>query len=164
MLKGRQTQRTVVKTQTELVLKADKKLRRTALVLILLGCIIGGAGVVYFRDLMAQVNLIDDKNPVAALEILLRFMDRIYILFMILTVPAVFAGVSMFRTSYLAYKTERFPPVGTRVIKDTKLYVGKAAKRRGIVGMVFSIVAISGIMLITVFLYWVLNIMIPNLT
>jgi len=162
-LKNKRSRTPQAGSKPDLYLRADKKLRNIALILTVIFSAVGISVIVYFRDAMAQARLIEDDNPVAALEILMGFMDHAFVLFLILTVPAVVSGVSMFRTSRLAYKTGRFPPPGTRVIKDTKLLLGKAAKRRGIAGMIVSTLLMAGMLLFTIFLFYVLRFLMPQL-
>jgi hypothetical protein len=106
------------------LIKADPRYKKQLLIRILIIAFIFAIGLAFFRSYLdSLIAGSDTQTLVLSLRIALWLMFSIPVLF----------GIYIFRLALRSYKEERFPPSGTKVIKDTILLTGKAAKSRAII-------------------------------
>jgi len=129
----------------EIVIPADKKLRGIILMVLILAAAVGCLIILYFKGLLADMEVLAEHSPD-------RAVDKISGVLRALALAM--GGSILFIAVYLAYfsqrvwKTAQFPPPGTRVIKDTRLITGAAAKRRGAIGLILAaVIGILGIII-----------------
>lgn len=121
------------------VIRADKAYRNKVLVLLVLlvslGTLIIGWGLPWMQEDLRS------RNPEEALQ----FMKVALVLLFLGILPMALTLLSFGRK---IISTERFPPPGVRVIRDTELLEGERAKQRGralvIVSVILVLVGLCG--------------------
>ncbi len=134
----------------EEIQKADPKARRIAIILVLAGVAVGVISVVRFEHTRHRFAawLLSDPD---------QFMDRARIVLTVIAVPmslALFAlALSSWRLAARVIASQRFPPPGLAVIRDTRVISGARARRFARVQLGFAaLVTLLGIL--TPFASW----------
>ena len=125
--------------------KADPRARMTAVVLILVIGVAGAALISATNTYLAGLAALAEMQPEAAIA-------RGAFVFKLV---ALAGGLGlMLLAAYVAHlaarvrRSERFPPPGVRVVRDTRILEGYRAKRRGDIGLLLAVVvAACGIVL-----------------
>ena len=120
---------TTVSVEREIV-KADPGLRRQMLLVLLLIVAIGLFALEWVPKEMATILAIARESPAEA-------RARTVLLLGALVAPPVLlgmvAGVDTIRRSVSTFRTDRFPPPGMRVLRDTPVLRGRSARGLAIV-------------------------------
>lgn len=118
----------------DIIIPADKKYRRRRLIFLVLGMVIGGLIIGYgLPGFMAAMEQAESQTAYP------HFLIAILIIMFLSLIPFALYLLSIGK---LIIKSERFPPPGIRVIRDTRLVVGEKAKTRGRAIIFFSIMLI----------------------
>lgn len=110
--------------------RADRKERMRWVGILLVMAIAGGAAILWLVP--ALTGHLESADPERALKIGV-------ITIALLTIPFVLVGFAIVWLARRTLASERFPPPGVKVIKDTVVLRGRDARRRGYVLMVLGI-------------------------
>jgi hypothetical protein len=128
------------------VQKADPQARRRALVLIAVGAGVGAATIVVSRRLLPAASAWVAEDVAGRLPVVT------FILSAIPTLPLAASGGWLWRFGSRVVNAGRFPPPGLRVVKDTPVFEGPTAVRRGqtlrAVGLALIVAALAGAVLL----------------
>jgi|GEM_PF-1500143 len=126
------------------ILKADLRLRKIVLGVLIVVMILGSIALAWFVPwLNSQIETMDTS---VALKLLNRFV--IGLLF-----PPVFFAAYMITFGIKSLRQGVFPPEGSRVIRDTVVYRGKAAKVKGIVLILMALALVTFCIYTMIFAY-----------
>ncbi len=114
------------------VVKADPALRKKTIVFVVAASLLGLVLIVFFQSELGRVDELARENPQAALE---QLLNRLHLLALSMTLLFVPFSLYLLYVSIRTYRTSRFPPPGTRVIRDTRIVTGRRARMRGIAGV-----------------------------
>ena len=144
----------VRRTVPDHIQKADPRARLTAVVLIL---VIGVAGTVLIsvtNTYLAGLAALAESQPDAALA-------RGALVFKVVGIAG---GLGlMLLAAYVAHlaarvrRSERFPPPGVRVVRDTRILEGYRAKRRGDIGLLLAVVVAACGIVLPVLIWRIVN-------
>jgi len=112
------------------ILKADPDYRRNVLLLLVALAVIGFAAIQW--GLPKLLAYIEEKEPMEGI----RFIRALLIVVFASALPMAFY---MYRFGRRILRSGQFPPPGTRVIRDTEIIEGGAARRKGRLLIVASI-------------------------
>lgn len=108
--------------------RADPTTRRRLLIVLLVVLVVGGAVVWWLErwlgDLTAEVAADPDQLVEKA-----EFLLGVFVL--AFTVPLLLGAALIWRLGTRVVAAQRFPPPGTKVVRDTPVVSGAAARRRG---------------------------------
>ena len=137
----------------EEIIPADKKLRTKILIGIILTMPIGAFYVYNFTSYIKEISTAVDVN---------KAIDKVKdLVFWATLVNAVISSIFSAYLLFLAnrvYKFQRFPPMGMRVIRDTKVASGKNAYRIGALLILVALLILS-----TNLFMWYMKVIIDNL-
>jgi hypothetical protein len=119
----------------EPVVKADRALRKKALLFVAAASVLGLALIVFFQKELGQLDQLARENPRAALE---QLLSRLHLLALFMTLLFVPFSLYLLYVSIRTYRASRFPPPGTRVIRDTRVVTGRRARMKGIAGVLLA--------------------------
>lgn len=122
------------------IIPADKTLRRKLIIFVLLFAIIGVFVIGYIFFSLEHIRELAKVNPRVALERMTRLFDIVLI---VIALVSLFYGIYSLIIAVRVIKSGRFPPPGTRVIRDTHISTGKIATIRAI-----SLIAIALVMIL----------------
>jgi len=115
------------------IVRADKKYRKRALLFYILSVFLGLVLVAWV--LPRGTEYLRNLDPDAALLI----ADTVLVLTLLSVVPV---GLYLLRLAGKILKERRFPPQGTKVLRDTLIVTGRKATVRGYVLRVVSVILI----------------------
>jgi len=130
------------------IVRADKSLRMKLILFLVLLTIVVILIEPTINRYIEQIKQISEKNPELALRKSIFMLKlNLGIVCILLLMTGVYGIVLARRT----LRSGQYPPLGMRVIRDTRLRTGTQAKRAGI-----SLIALSCILIIIAcfFLYW----------
>jgi hypothetical protein len=107
--------------------KADRKARQKAILIVLVGAIVGSA-------IAAALQLNRGKIDTWLLENRGHLIDHpklIALFFLVLMLPVLASAVYLWRFAARIIEVRQFPPPGTQVVRDTVVLSGDAAVTRG---------------------------------
>ncbi len=130
----------------EPVLKADRTLRRKMILFLAAASVLGLALLFFFQNELGQVDQLARENPRAALE---QLLNRLHLLALSMTLLFVPFSLYLLYFSIRTYRASRFPPPGSRVVRDTRIVTGRRARMKGIAGVLLA-AAFLGLALYTV--------------
>ncbi len=115
--------------------KADERLRIRWLVGLTLVAAIGAVGILRLDDYLSELHTLVAATQPATAE-----KARIAVRWVLAAIVGAGALFSLYLgwTSWRIYSGERYPPPGARVLSDTKILLGKAARRRGLIGLLLA--------------------------
>lgn len=127
--------------------KADPNARRTGLLIIGVGTVLGVALITTAGELRSDLEDWVKEDPKVRLRMVMAAL-------MLLTMgPVLGLAVYFWRLGERIVRAERYPPPGFRVVRDTTVVIGQAAGRRGRLMQVFAAVtAVAG--LLVAFFLW----------
>jgi len=129
---------TMVQTMSD-IQKADPQLRRKMVIIAITSAIVGAGLVIVFRIFTSSIILwIAEDHSKTLLRAKLFF--SLSILFT--SIPLIGFAAYFWKLGRLITFYERFPPPNTRVIMDTRIIRGDAARKRGKVVQLFSVLLI----------------------
>ena len=115
--------------------KADPHARRKALWIILIGTIVGAIGIILLKS---QLHLFEQwlgNDSHLALE---RLKLALAVIAILTAVPLLGLAIYIWRLGTRIIKTQRFPPPGMTVVRDTPVLTGNAARLRARVMQTFA--------------------------
>ena len=131
------------------VMRTDKKYRMMV-IFLLLGAVAIGIGLILFTN--TYIHELEQVAQHAPEEALMNTSLLLLGITMLAGLPAVGIGTYVIYLGHRIRITEQIPPPGTRVVVDTTVIKGKAARVRGIVLMVLGgLVILCGLGLPIVF-------------
>ena len=105
--------------------KADPRVQRTGLVIVGAGAILG----VLLMSVAASLR--PDFEAWVRQDLNVRVRMVIFALTLLTAGPALGMAGYFWHLGYRIIRTERYPPPGLRVVRDTLVVSGEAARRRG---------------------------------
>jgi hypothetical protein len=121
--------------------KADPRARRAALIVVAIGTL-GGAGLI----LLFETYRTDVAAWIAADDRRIRLV--IAALVLLTAGPALAMAAYLWRLGHRTIESDRYPPPGLRVVRDTRVVIGPAARRVGrVVQVAASVLAGGGVLL-----------------
>ncbi len=124
----------------EPVLKADRALRKKAILFVVAASVLGLVLLIFFQNELGQLDQLARENPRAALE---QLLDRLHLLAVFVTLLFVPFSLYLLYLSIQTYRTSRFPPPRTRVVRDTRIVTGRRARRKGMAGVFLAAVFLA---------------------
>lgn len=123
-----QVENQVVSEVVSEVQKADPRARRTSGILVAVAALVGVLVIWLARSYMSRVGEWVVEDPASTIE---RVRVVALVLSATLAVPTLALAVHLWRTGTGIVASERFPPPGITVTRDTAVIRGDAARRRG---------------------------------
>jgi hypothetical protein len=123
------------------VIPADRRLRRNALLILLIAAIAAYPILgIWLPRLQQQVG----SGQISGLSVCIAFL----VCLLAIVIPVLWVGVSIRRRGKLAVSSQQFPPAGERTLIDTRILRGRPAVLFGRVQMVLgaSLVLLSSIL------------------
>ena len=117
--------------------KADPRARRKALVLLIIATIIGAIVILLLESQLSMLEQWISDDPGVAFE---RLELTLAVLAVVVAVPLLGLAAYIWRLGARVIKTERFPPPGMAVIRDTPALTGTAARLRGRLIQAFAVI------------------------
>jgi len=115
------------------MIRADPALRRWALAIVLGMTIFGAIVIAYLPDILRELLALAVRSPEEAGR-------RATLILLAVVAPAtllgMLAGVDAIRRSRRALRAGQYPAPGSRVVRDTPVLRGRAARVAGILGVV----------------------------
>ena len=107
--------------------KADRRARQKAILIVLVGVIVGSTIVVTLQLNRGKIDawLLENR------AYLIDYPERIALFFLVLMFPVLAYAVYLWRFAVRTVNARQFPPPGTQVVRDTVVLSGKAAVMRG---------------------------------
>jgi hypothetical protein len=124
---------------------ADPRLRTRWLVLLTLAAALGAIGLLSLDGYLKELHGLASQSPAAAATQARGFARAILAA---IAAGGVLLSLVLARDSWRTLRTERYPPPGARVLSDTRIRHGRAARRRGQAGLALSVLTL----LLTVFI------------
>jgi len=113
------------------VIPADPAYRRRIAILVLVLAAVGAAAIAWLERTWAAIDP-GTVDPDAVKRVLT-------IAPVLLAIPLLLFGLWLARFSLRVYREERFPPEGVKVIRDTQLVTGEAARLRARIGFLLAL-------------------------
>ncbi|BBM82166.1 hypothetical protein [Candidatus Uabimicrobium amorphum] len=120
---------------TDEIIKADPQAKKKALAMLILGACFA-MGVIFFsKNFFADIQQLAQKQPKQAFA---KF--QFFVLIIAGSMTIMLMGFAMWLTllSRRIYVEQCFPPSGMKVLGDTKVIRGSAARRRACVGFLIA--------------------------
>lgn len=115
------------------MIRADPALRRWALTIVLGMTIFGAIVITYLPDTLRELLALAVRSPEEAGR-------RATLILLAVVAPAtvlgMWAGIDAIRRSRRALRAEQYPAPGSRVVRDTPVLRGRAARIAGTLGVV----------------------------
>lgn len=118
--------------------RADRKERTRLFIILLVMALAGAAAIVWLVP--ALLGHLESVEPEKALRVVVMALS-------ILFIPVAVFGLTIVLLGRRTLSSERFPPPGVKVIRDTVVLEGREARRRGY------ILTVLGFLLILLSLY-----------
>jgi hypothetical protein len=130
------------------VVPADKNLRKKFIIFFVLFTIAVILIEPYINRYIEQIKQISEKNPELAFK---KSMFMLKLTLGVVFVLLLMTGVYLIVLARRTFKSGQYPPLGMKVIRDTRLRTGTQAERPGI-----SLIICSCILIVIAFffLYW----------
>lgn len=116
------------------ILKADPYTRRNAVVIVIIGLILGILVLKWWLPLFFEY--LDTLPAKKSIRIAISFLT-------LLSIIPLTIGFLMLKQGLKIIRTESFPAPGTKVWKDTRIFKGKKARWRGICLIIISLVILA---------------------
>ena len=130
------------------MIRADPRARRKAVFLIIVGTLIGAVLIVSFERYRGELHewLLADPSGH-------RIQLLLYSLAVLGAVPLIAFALYLWVLGVRVVQAQQFPPPGQRVVRDTAVVTGEAARSRGRVlqGLAIAFVTVAGLLC---FLLW----------
>jgi len=121
------------------IIPANRRFRWIAIVMVLLGLILGILLYRYFQSYLETLEVLAEDSPERALE-KLAWLFRVVV--GVIVIGAWGIGAYCAHVGLKTIRTGCFPPPGTWVIRDAQVYQGTAAKQTGILLIVSAVIII----------------------
>ena len=138
----------------EKTVKTDKGFRKKIFIITLFLVVVGIIFIFYFQNYLTGLKLLAEEYPELALQKIISSMKIIIFMLMIIFAGA---GIYFLRLGILTIKTSQFPPLGIKVIKDTRLIEGKNAVRKGIIIIILAMLFIISAILLPIQYYYIMS-------
>ena len=129
--------------------KADPNLRRDVLRYLLIAALLGAATILIYQSLFdwatAEESLMASRLAVV--------IATLYVP----AVPALWLCRKLWRLGTLVVRSQRFPPLGEKVIRDTPVFTGRDAVVRGVVLRALAVVTGASIVMTPAILWLLLG-------
>ena len=119
--------------------RADAGLRIRFLLVMTLVAAAAARGLVYLDGYLSELQTLAEKARPTAAE---KTLTAARIVFALLAAGGVALGIYLGHISWRALRAGRFPPPGTRVLSDTVVRQGAAARRHARAGLAFAVITI----------------------
>ena len=121
------------------IIKADKDYKNKCLKLIVLWCAIGLFLVKYSLEFIANMPLTEES---------LDFSLNLLTLIFLSLIPW---GLYICIFAKRIYKTGQFPPLGQKVLRDTRVYRGKVAHQRAFICLILGVFLIVASLIVSIY-------------
>lgn len=133
--------------------KADRRARRLALALVGVALLLGGVLVFAFGDEQGAIQgwiatQLDQPGGIGA---------TLMAVMVVAVLPVVVAGIYLIVWSGRSAREARFPPLGSAVLRDTRVFEGDAARRRARLLQVLAAILIAAALMLPLALWWVVR-------
>jgi hypothetical protein len=133
--------------------KADPVARHTALLIISVAALIGVAGVLLLEHYRPKLEQLLEDNA----HVLLAHPEMVAAALLGLMLPVYVAAIYLWRHGTVIVASERFPPPGQPVVRDTVIVSGRMAVYRGrIIQALALVLLLAGLSLPAViwYIFW----------
>ena len=138
----------------QIIIEADKKYRNRMLLVALILIIIGFFIIQYFQTLSNKLSALAEESPELAIQ---KAENSFKIIFFVMFVLSLGLCIYLFRLGTSILKSGQFPPLGIKVIRDTKLETGKKAKSKGKLLQIFSVLFLLMSILVPIMVFLTLR-------
>lgn len=115
----------------------DPRLRRIVLLLLLVVAVAGAGGLWWLEGRLDDLFYVALRSPQDAAVGILGLAFR---LFVAGSAGAAICGAWFFAVSWKTLRSERFPPPGVGVVRQTRIVEGRAARIRGLAGLFAAVI------------------------
>ncbi|HSC25891.1 MAG TPA: hypothetical protein VLD67_01375 [Vicinamibacterales bacterium] len=136
------------------ILPADPKARRLALVIWLGAAIAGTAAVVWLSSYIDDLTMLARTDREASLAL---FRSRVMPALLAVVLVGVVSGAVLLRHGVLTLRAGRFPHEGARVIRDTPVRSGRPARAMGLVFAIAGFLLAAVPIVLVTLLFWLLR-------
>ncbi len=119
--------------------RADERLRIRWLAVLTLAAVLGAAGLL---GLDHYLSGLDTVVADAQLDTVAKARLVVRAVLALIGLGGVLFSLYLARISWRTYSSERYPPPGARVLSDTRIYRGQAARRRGQAGLALAVLTL----------------------
>lgn len=133
--------------------KADPAARRRAVIVVLVMLVLGASAIVAFENLMIDFESWAEHN----IDYLLDHTYLIFLVFLIMLLPAFGAGVYLLVFANRVALTQRYPPPGCAVSRDTVVIEGARAVQRARLIQFISVLLLCAAASIPVIMWYILH-------
>jgi hypothetical protein len=133
--------------------KADPRARRTALTIVAAGALAGTALLAMATALRPSFEAWIGEDMPSRLRLVMVTLSLFAV------VPPLWMSAYLWRLGGRAIRAERFPTADRRVVRDTPVLTGAAARRRGRWLQILAAVLAGGVMLLGVLLWRLLSLL-----
>lgn len=124
----------------QIIIPADKKLRKQVIIGILVFALVGGILIYFMFDYFEACKALAHNHPELAI---LRIRKFLVIVMIVNALVSSALGIYFISLAIKVFRTESYPPEGMRVIRDTKLVIGKRAKQMAFGFVLIAMTALS---------------------
>ncbi|MEM6456413.1 MAG: hypothetical protein AAF772_15080 [Acidobacteriota bacterium] len=122
------------------VLTADPRLRAVAMVAVVVFAALGFAGLSWLQAEAALIQQMAQQEPLRAIA---RFQHATLRFVIVPSLLLALTAVWMMRLALRARRADAYPPPGTRVVRDTPIVRGPAARRKAGFGLALGALALT---------------------
>jgi hypothetical protein len=142
---------------TDEIIRADPRARKTALAIVLVGAVVGAAAIGWLGPALERWTPLSDEP----LPSEIRLACWVFLgLVTLLALPVAAFGLYAIRIGRLVREAGRYPPQGMRLVRDTRVLVGPAARLMGkgqiLIG---AVLIVCSILLVLVSTYGVMRLL-----
>ncbi|MCP3963050.1 MAG: hypothetical protein GY719_34865 [bacterium] len=119
--------------------QADARFRTRFLLAMTVVAVVAAAGLVMLDDYLTELQTLAERAQPIAAE---KTLKAARVVFALLTAGGAVLGLYLGRVSWRALRSGRFPPPGTRVLSDTVVRRGAAARLYGRAGLAFAVITV----------------------
>ncbi len=121
----------------------DPRARRNAVLLVIMLAVLGTIALIAMERFIDDLRELTREDPYLAI---VRVNSAIKLLAVSIGLGLAGFAAWLARLSLQAHRTQRFPPPGTRVIRETRVLTGEAARARARLGFgLAAAVAVAGL-------------------
>lgn len=115
---------------------ADPRLRRIVLLLLAVVAVAGAWGLWWLEGRLDDLLYVALRSPQEAAEGILGLAFRLFVLG---SLGAALCGAWFFAVSWKTLRSERYPPPDVGVVRPTRIVEGRAARIRGLAGLLLAV-------------------------
>lgn len=136
---------------TPVLQRADMAARRKAVIVVVVAAVLGASAIAAFEYYLGDFEAWLEQN----IDYLLEHSYVVFVAALILVLPALAAGAYLLVFSQRIVRSQRFPPPGYAVSRDTVVLEGARAIRRARIIQVLSVLLLCATSAIPVYLWYV---------